>query len=338
MLPMPDQPESAAPAVSAAAIPAAARPRRELAAWVALALAALVLGLGAHRVWQGRARQGLIRRMERSAAPLSRAELARAARRFGGDRELLGASLLLAGDAEASDAARWNGLLMAAAVAPRPSGAGVMGGILTGTSGTPLDWRGGEVAGARLVDLTLARGRFTSVTFADSTFAGVTWGAAFAGGRPGLVLSEVRFLRSRFAATTFSGTHLERVEFVDSRFTGSDLDLSNCNRVRFARSGHPAGPAPAAPQALPAEIVLSAIVNRGHPPPPGIDDLAAPTDQVSFTGIAFDGVHFRGWIRPEWFSNCTFTRCVFPTALTREALAAGHNALAGCLWSDEPLR
>jgi len=83
-----------------------------------LALALLVLALAAYRAWQGRARRELIARVERSDHPLSRAEIDRAGRRFRGDRELLGASLLLAGDAKASDAARWNALLLATAVAP----------------------------------------------------------------------------------------------------------------------------------------------------------------------------------------------------------------------------
>jgi uncharacterized protein YjbI with pentapeptide repeats len=121
---------------------------------------------------------------------------------------------------------------------------------------------------------------------------------------------------------------LTRVDFVDSTLSGADLDVSNFNLVRFERS----------PQAKAAPAILrSDIVNRGQAPPAGVDDLAAPTDQVRFTGIVFDGVHFRGWIRPEWFSGCTFTRCLFPTALNRQALAAGHNTVNGCLWGDEPL-
>ena len=191
-----------------------------------------------------------------------------------------------------------------------------------------LEWQGGQVSGARLVDFTFARGHFTGVTFADSTFAGVTWGAAFAGGRPGLFLSGVRFERSRFESASFAGTHLSQVDFVDSTLTGAALDLSNFNLVRFSRSPH---------AAVPAAILRSDIVNRGEPPPAGVDDLAAPTDQVRFTGIAFEGVHFRGWIRPEWFAGCTFTRCVFPAALNRQALAAGHNVVNGCLWGDEPV-
>jgi hypothetical protein len=310
--------EPAEPAVSAG-VPVLA-PRRPwvLAAGVALALAAGVLGLDVYRVWQGRARRELIARLERSGQPLSQAEIGRAARRFRGDRELLGASLLLAGDAQASDAARWNALLLESAVAPHPGGPGTIG---------QLDWKNGAVSGARLVDLTVARGHLTAVTFDDSTFAGVTWGAAFSGGRPGLVLNQVRFRRSRFESGAFSGTHLSAVEFLDSTFSGARLDLSNFDHVRFTRSASPTA----------ASIVRGDMVNRDHAPPAGVDDLALPTDQVSFAGIAFDGVHFRGWIRPEWFSGCTFTRCVFPTALRGETLVAGHNTLSRCLWSDEPV-
>jgi uncharacterized protein YjbI with pentapeptide repeats len=304
------------------AVPAVRPSSRSLLipAGVALALAALVLGLGAHRLWQGRARQALLRRVERSGKPLSRAELARSGRRFRGDRELLGASVLLAGDGKASDAARWNGLLLAAALAPGGAGRPATIG--------QLEWKDGQVKGARLVDLTFSRGHWTGVTFADSTFAGVTWGAAFAGGQPGLFLTGVRFERCRFESADFSGTHLGRVDLLDSTLSGAGLDLSNFDHVRFARS----------PRAtVPAAIVRSEVVNRGHAPPAGVDDLAAPTEQVSFTGIAFESVHFRGWIRPEWFAGCTFTRCVLPTALRREALAAGHNTITGCFWADEPV-
>ena len=79
------------------------------------------------------------------------------------------------------------------------------------------------------------------------------------------------------------------------------------------------------------------MINRDQAPPAGVDDLALPAEQVRFEGVAFSSVHFRGWIRPEWFAGCTFTRCVFPTALHREALAAGHNAISGGSWADEPL-
>jgi len=281
----------------------------------------VVLGLAAYQAWQGRARRELIARVERSDQPLSRAEIDRAARRFRDDRELLGASLLLAGDAKARDAARWNALLLAAAVAPRPGGPETIG---------QLDWKDGAVSGARLVDLTLSRGHLRSVTFDDSTFAGVTWGAAFSGGLTGLVMSQMRLRRSRFESGAFAGTHLSAVEFLDSTFAGAFLDLSNFDHVRFTRSAGPSNSTAAA-------IVRSDVVNRDHAPPAGVDDLALPTDQVSFTGIAFDGVHFRGWIRPEWFSGCTFTRCVFPAALRGEMLAAGHNTLSRCLWSDEPV-
>jgi len=289
-----------------------------LAAGAALVLAALGLGLGVHRLWQGRARQALLRRIERSGKPLSRAELARIGRRFRGDREFLGASVLLAGDGKASDTARLNALLVETALAPE-------GGP---TTIGQLDWKDGRVQGARLVDLTFARGHWTSVTLADSTFAGVTWGAAFANGRPGLFLSGVRFERCRFESADFSGTHLARVDLLDSTLSGAGLDLSNFDHVRFARS----------PRAtVPAAIVRSDVVNRGHAPPAGVDDLALPTDQVRFDGIAFEAVHFRGWIRPEWFAGCTFTRCILPTALRREALTVGHNTVAGCSWADEPV-
>src|SRR5882724_4507002 len=306
---------------AAAAPPSSSWNRRSIiagAAGMVLALALLVLALAAYRAWQGRARRELIARVERSDHPLSRAEIDRAGRRFRGDRELLGASLLLAGDAKASDAARWNALLLATAVAPRPGGPGTIG---------QLDWKEGAVTGVRLVDLTLSRGHLGSISFDDSTFAGVTWGAAFSGGRSGLVLTQVRFRRSRFESGAFSGTHLSAVEFLDSTFSGALLDLSNFDHVRFTRSAIPAA----------ASIVRSDVVNRDHAPPAGVDDLALPTDQVSFTGIAFEGVHFRGWVRPEWFRGCTFTRCVFPVALRGEALAAGHNTLSRCLWSDEPV-
>jgi uncharacterized protein YjbI with pentapeptide repeats len=318
--PAPPEPE-APPIQPIPAAPAARADRRTWIAGVALVLAALALGLGVHRSWQGRTRQALIRRVERSGKPLSRSELERAGRRFRGDRELLGASLLHARDPRASDVARLNALLLEAAVAPIPGGAGGPAPI------GQLEWKDGQVRGAQLVDLTFSRGHFTAVTFADSTFAGVTWGAAFAGGRPGLFLSGVRFERCRFESSAFSGTHLARVEIVDSVFSGADLDLSNFDHVRFARSG---------PAALPAAIVRSDVVNHGQAPPAGVDDLAGPTEQVSFTGIAFESVHFRGWIRPEWFAGCTFTRCVLPTALRREALAAGHNTVNGCLWGGEP--
>ncbi|HTQ80464.1 MAG TPA: hypothetical protein VMM92_10745, partial [Thermoanaerobaculia bacterium] len=155
----------------------------------------------------------------------------------------------------------------------------------------------------------------------------VTWGAAYAGGRPGLSLSSLRFQRCRFESGAFAGTHLAAVQLVDAMFSGASLDVSNFDHVRFLRSG---------PRAA-ATIVLSDIVNRGAPPPAGVDDLSAPTDQVSFEGVAFEGVHFRGWIRPEWFRGCSFTRSVLPRSLSPEALAAGHNTVTGCLWSDEPL-
>lgn len=301
--------------------PAPSRPRvppRALALGAILALAVLVLGLGAYRAWQGRARQSLIRRMEHAGKPFPRTDLDRAGRRFHGDRELLGASLLLASDAKASDAARWNALLVANAVAP--------GATVGPATFGQLDWQDGQVRGARLVDLTVSRGRWTSVTFADTTFAGVTWGPAFAGGKPGLFLSEVRFERCRFLSTAFAGTHLTRVDLLDSAFSGATLDLSNVDHVRFARSPHGA-----------ASIAGSVVINRDQAPPAGVDDLALPAEQVRFEGVAFEGVHFRGWIRPEWFAGCTFTRCVFPLALRREALAAGHNAVSGGLWADEPV-
>jgi uncharacterized protein YjbI with pentapeptide repeats len=311
---------------------------------LALGLAVLALffwaGLTLYRGWQGRERRALLIRVERSTRPLDAPELARAGRRFTGDRQLLGAAVLLGRNEKASDMARLNALLLEAAISAPGAKAGGAGGVGAPAS-TPtlptlpipvtigeLEWPGGQVSGARFVDLTFARGHVNAVTFVDSTFAGVTWGAAFAGGRPGLLLSGVRFERSRFEASSFAGTHLTRVDFVDSTLSGADLDVSNFNLVRFDRS----------PQAKAAPAILrSDIVNRDQAPPAGVDDLAAPTDQVRFTGIAFDGVHFRGWIRPEWFSGCTFTRCVFPAALPRQALAAGHNTVTGCLWGDEPL-
>ncbi len=301
--------------------PSPSRPRlspRVLALAAVLALALAVLGLVAYRVWFGGARQALIRRMEHAERPFPRADLDRAGRRFRGDRELLGASLLLAGDARAGDAARWNALLVANAVAP---------GTTTGpaTFGQ-LDWQDGQVRGAKLADLTFSRGRWTSIAFADTTFAGVTWGPAFAGGKPGLFLSGVRFERCRFLATAFAGTHLTRVDLLDSAFSGATLDLSNFDHVRFAHSPRGA-----------AAIADGEVINRGQAPPAGVDDLALPAEQVRFEGVAFSGVHFRGWIRPEWFAGCTFTRCVFPLSLRREALAAGHNAVHGGVWSDEPL-
>src|SRR5262245_2682710 len=115
------------------------RPNRwPLVAAVTLTLAALVLGFGAYRVWLGRARRGLIARVEKSDKPRSRAEIARSARRFRGDRELLGASLLLAGDAKASDAAHWNALLLETAVVPHPGGPATIG---------QLEWKDGAVSG-----------------------------------------------------------------------------------------------------------------------------------------------------------------------------------------------
>jgi uncharacterized protein YjbI with pentapeptide repeats len=294
----------------------------ELALGLAVVALFLLAGLFLYRGWQGRARRALLIQVERSTEPLGNPELESAARRFGGDRQLLGAAVLLARNGKASDMARLNALLLEAAIAAKAGSA--QGPATLGE----LEWQGGQVSGARLVDFTFARGHFTGVTFADSTFAGVTWGAAFAGGRPGLVLSGVRFERSRFESASFAGTHLTQVDFVDSTLTGAVLDLSNFNLVHFSRSPH---------GVVPAAILRSDIVNRGAPPPAGVDDLAAPTDQVRFTGIAFEGVHFRGWIRPEWFAGCTFTRCVFPAALTRQALAAGHNVVNGCLWGDEPL-
>jgi len=340
----PDLPElnASAPAPVPAPDPtpeALPRPRIatvELALGLAVVALFLLAGLLLYRGWQGRERRALLIQVERSTKPLGTPELESAARRFGGDRQLLGAAVLLARNGKASDMARLNALLLEAAVSAKvanvakATGTGSLGPAPPAPPTTlgELEWQGGQVSGARLVDFTFARGHFTGVTFADSTFAGVTWGAAFAGGRPGLVLSGVRFERSRFEATSFAGTHLTRVDFVDSTLTGAALDLSNFNLVRFSRSPH---------AAVPAAILRSDIVNRGAPPPAGVDDLAAPTDQVRFTGIAFEGVHFRGWIRPEWFAGCSFTRCVFPAALNQQALAAGHNAVAGCLWGDEPL-
>jgi uncharacterized protein YjbI with pentapeptide repeats len=331
-------PAAGAPPPASVPVPYSADPDRETlprprfaTVELALGLAVLALffwaGLTLYRGWQGRERRALLIRVERSTRPLDAPELARAGRRFAGDRQLLGATVLLASNERASDMARLNALLLEAAISAsvvKAEGAGGVGPVAIGE----LEWPSGQVSGARFVDLTFARGHVNAVTFADSTFAGVTWGAAFAGGRPGLLLSGVRFERSRFESSSFAGTHLTRVDFVDSTLTGTDLDVSNFNLVRFDRS----------PQAkAPPAILRSDIVNRGQAPPSGVDDLAAPTDQVRFTGIAFDGVHFRGWIRPEWFSGCTFTRCVFPAALPRQALAAGHNTVTGCLWGDEPL-
>ena len=316
------RPPTPVPAADAESLP---RPRFATVE-VALGLAVLALfllaGLLLYRGWQGRERRELLLRIERSTKPLDARELDHAARRFAGDRQLVGAAALLARNGRASDLTRLNALLLEAALSAKLAGAAAP--VTLGQ----LEWPGGQVFGARFVDLTFARGHVGAVTFVDSTFAGVTWGAAFSGGQPGLFLSGVRFERSRFEASTFSGTHLTRVDFIDSTLSGADLDLSNFNLVRFARS----------PQAKTAPAILrSDIVNRDQAPPAGVDDLAAPTDQVRFTGIVFDGVHFRGWIRPEWFSGCTFTRCVFPVALPRQALAAGHNTVTGCLWGAEPL-
>src|SRR5262249_19697147 len=113
---------------------------------------------------------------------------------------------------------------------------------------------------------------------------------------------------------------------LDSTFSGAHLDLSNFDHVRFARSA-PSGA---------ASIVRSEVVNRGHAPPAGVDDLALPTEQVSFAVIAFDAVHFPGRIRPGSLTGCTFPLCVLPTAFRGDALVAGHNTLSRCLWSDEP--
>jgi uncharacterized protein YjbI with pentapeptide repeats len=308
----------------------------ELALGLAVLALFLLVGLLLYRGWQGRDRRALLSQVARSTKPFTTPELDRIARRFAGDRQLLGAAVLLERNGKASDVARLNALLLEAAISTKATKAASLPPMppMPPMSPTPpitlgdLEWQGGQVAGARFVDVTFSRGHVSTVTFADSTFAGVTWGAAFAGGRPGLFLSGVRFERSRFESSTFAGTQLSRVDFVDSTVSGAELNISNFNFVRFSRS----------PQAKAAPAILrSDILNREVAPPSGVDDLAVPTDQVRFTGIAFEGVHFRGWIRPEWFSGCTFTRCVFPAALPRQALAAGHNTVTGCLWGDEPL-
>ena len=265
----------------------------------------------------------MIQRITSAAQPIPGDELGRLATPFTNDEVLRGTALRIASDAEASDAARLNAVMLASELSRRrkPEQRWAL---------RNLKWRNGLIQGGALTNTTFISGTIENLTARQSSFASVFWGRE-------LSLSNASFRNVRFDGGGFPGTNAIRLDFLACLFQGVEIDLANFGLARFRSM--PADPAH--PNVVNAGEVCafenSVIANTAALPAPGTMDLSNPADEVQFEDVVFTSVHFRGYVKPEWFRNCSFDRCTLPKSINPAALERRGNRVTDSVYADEPI-
>jgi uncharacterized protein YjbI with pentapeptide repeats len=195
-----------------------------------------------------------------------------------------------------------------------------------------VDWADAELSGASFSAVTFQGGTIRQVRFVNTYFGGVVWNQSPLNGRPGLMLSRVRFTRSRFDGGEFSGTGGVDVVFVNSHFTGTRLAVENLSATVFKSESRDSPPGVITDE---ISVFDRAVIERCVPPPdPKVLYIVPPGSEVTFDGVVFEGVQFRGAIRATWFKNCHFSNCVLPRHLTESELSKQGNLVQSSVWRD----
>jgi uncharacterized protein YjbI with pentapeptide repeats len=195
-----------------------------------------------------------------------------------------------------------------------------------------IDWADGDLAYASFSAVTFQSGVICHVQFANTYFGGVVWNQSPLDGRPGLMLSSVRFVRSRFDGGEFAGTGGVDVSFVNSHFTGVRLAVENLSATVFKSEA-----ANSPPGVITDEVSVfeRTVIERCVPPPdPKVIEIVPEGTDVSFEGVVFDGVEFKGAIRASWFKNCHFLNSVLPLHVSEAELHKSGNTLESVQWRN----
>ena len=302
------------------------RPIRRLALWL-IVIAALAMG-GGWGVREALANSNA--HHEREKVEIVKQEARNSAAGYSGEKVLS----FLAGitdrpgfrasiEAAARDrswpaASRWNAALVANALDPEKEPERRF--VLTG-----WQWSGGNVNGARWVDVSFNGCRVDKLTVRGSTLAGVGWFSL-----PEDLEAMSRLLNARFEQCALYGVWFDRCmamdcQFLKCRFDGCNIELQEWSDVTVGAEEPVA--APSVVTAGLTTLSRCTITNSRPPPKPGVRDFSENIVEVSFNNVVFEDCEFRGWVRPVWFHNCNFFGCRFPDEVVKKAVADAGNTI-----------
>ncbi|MBY5883999.1 toll/interleukin-1 receptor domain-containing protein [Rhizobium ruizarguesonis] len=230
-----------------------------------------------------------------------------------GDREAIGELMFMAGDPAISDAARFNALTIGSELRK--------GQKVYRWYPRDLDVERAMLDGLTLADVSFLGGKWSRVVIENSIFAGAFWSKD-----KGFSLEASRFENVKIYGSEFEGVSAVDVEFVNTKFRGSVVDTTGFAKVRFLTRTpeHEGNPIITPDFAL---FENSVLISRREPPSPGVIDLTAVGDDVTFDGVTFKDCRLEGWFRAEWFRNSSFERCTLSNSLTKEALEKTGNTV-----------
>ena len=230
-----------------------------------------------------------------------------------GDREALGEIMFLSQDPAASDVARINALSLESELR--------RGQKAYRWYPHNLDLNQVQLDGITLANVSFLGGKWSNVRIDDATIAGAFWSRDNE-----TALSGTQFKNVAFYGSEFEAVNLVDVQFVNAKFRGSTIDTTNFAKVRFM-TDTPA--TEGTPIVTPYFTVFenSTLISRREAPAPGVMDLTAVGDDITFDGVVFKDCRLEGWFRPEWFRNSSFEGCVLPESLSKDKLVKAGNTV-----------
>jgi uncharacterized protein YjbI with pentapeptide repeats len=284
---------------------------------------AIALLLAAGAVWWGisnlnsldraRRRDTVIGELVNAKRTIAHDRIAQLVSTISGDREALGEILFLAQDPTLSDVARFNALSVESELRK--------GQKVYRWYPRDLNVERVDLDGITLSNVSFLGGKWRDVRIQNVTFAGAFWSKD-----KGSALSGAQFKNVLFYGSEFEGINLIDVKFVNTKFRGSSIDTSNFSKVRLITEAPPSEGNPIITPYF-TSFENSVLISRRTPPAPGVMDLTAVGDDVTFDGVAFKDCRLEGWFRPEWFRNSSFERCVLPNSLNKQQLVNAGNTV-----------
>jgi uncharacterized protein YjbI with pentapeptide repeats len=282
-----------------------------------------ILAMLGGAVWWGVGSLNSVDRMHRRDAVLAEVvnarraiehdRIAQLASAISGDREALGEILYLSQDPAASDVARINALSLESELR--------RGQKAYRWYPRNLDLNQVRLEGITLANVSFLGGKWSNVRIDDTTIAGAFWSKDNE-----TALSGMQFKNVAFYGSEFEAVNVVDVLFVNAKFRGSTIDTTNFAKVRFV-TDTPA--TEGTPIITPYFTVFenSTLISRREAPAPGIMDLTAVGDDITFDGVVFKNCRLEGWFRPEWFRNSSFEDCVLPESLSKDKLVKAGNTV-----------
>jgi hypothetical protein len=300
---------------------ARSRNRIELA-WRILPFAAGVV-LAGGLVWWGidnlnsldrsRNRSAVVTELVNAKHAIQHDRIVQLASTVAGDPEAIGEFLYLSKDPAISDVARFNSLSIGSELSKGqkeyrwyPRDLDIDHSVLTGVTFASVSFLGGKWSGVQID---------------DSTFAGALWSKD-----KGTALSGTVFTNVLFYGSEFEAINAVDVQFVNSKFRGSTIDTTNFAKVRFITETPKSEGNPIITPYY-ASFENSVLISRREPPQPGVLDLTAVGDDITFDDVIFKDCRLEGWFRPEWFRNSSFERCTLPESLSKQQLINSGNTV-----------